>query len=702
MIAGNVRDAVTGDPLAGANVFLRGTVRGTTTGPDGTFRLRSIPEGVYVVVASLIGYESAAFPVTVAGDVSSDALEIRLKPAPVQTDQVVVTASRREQSLQEVPVSMAVVDARQIAARAAVTVDEALRYVSGVNMTMDQVNIRGSSGYSRGVGSRVLLLIDGLPFITGDTGEISWEALPVYQIDHIEIVKAAGSALYGSSALGGVINIITKPIPERAEVRLGLSAGMYDRPRPSEWNWWSGARFNTAGLVSLSTRSGSFGALASVTRSVDDSYRVNDVYHRWNFFTKLAYAFTPTQELSILGNVNLRSHGNFFWWRSLRQATRPADAQLNGNVDSKRGNVSLAFRDLVNDRFFYTLKATYVGNFWRDDSAGRTNNTSASHVTQVEAQATWNAEELGVLTGGIAGNYDVVHSDIFGTHPGVGAAAYAQLEVPVNNVLKVTAGLRVDWQKVSALPSDGRAVPKLGVTWTPVPWTTLRASFGSGFRYPSISEIFTSVTTGVSQVRIVPNENLKPERSESYELGILQRVADELRCDLAVFQNDFRDLIEASVDPGRLVIEFNNVTRARIRGAEISVNSEWLGRHLLIDGGYTYMDPVDLGTNEILKFRPRHLLYATLTVAVGPARFSVDGRYISRMEAIDENLVHLAPILQGDTRVPIKVMDVRLSWDLLLVRLGLSAKNALNYHYVELIGNLAPVRTFVLTLDTII
>ena len=121
-------------------------------------------------------------------------------------------------------------DAAEIRQRNSTSLDDALRYVRGVNMTGTQVNIRGSSGYSLGAGSRVLMLLDGIPFFAGDTGELNFEAIPMGQVDRIEVVKGASSALYGSNALGGVINIITKPIPETPETIVRTYGGMYNRP----------------------------------------------------------------------------------------------------------------------------------------------------------------------------------------------------------------------------------------------------------------------------------------------------------------------------------------------------------------------------------------------------------------------------------------------------------------------------------------
>jgi outer membrane receptor protein involved in Fe transport len=119
--------------------------------------------------------------------------------------------------------------------------------------------------------------------------------------------------------------------------------------------------------------------------------------------------------------------------------------------------------------------------------------------------------------------------------------------------------------------------------------------------------------------------------------------------------------------------------------------------------GYTYIDSRDLSTGEVLKFRPRNTLYGSMQLNIEHLTVEGDYRYMSRVEAIDENLVRFAPIVDGDQRVAIKVVDIRAFYELsgagLPVRVGLNITNIFNYHYVELIGNLAPVRTVMLTLD---
>ncbi len=244
-VRGSVKDAETGRPVIGANVTLRNTFIGASSDSKGIYELERVPPGTYTLSVSMMGYErvmAEGVPIR-GGEVTM--VDISIHAVALQSEPVIVTANRREQSLQEVPVSVSTVTAQTIADRNNITLDDALRYVPGVNMLSDQVNIRGSTGYSRGVGSRVLVLLDGLPYFTGDTGEINWETIPMFEVDRVEVVKGAGSALYGSSALGGVINVITRETPSTPEFRFRVFSGLYDKPRYSEWDWSSKSRFNS-------------------------------------------------------------------------------------------------------------------------------------------------------------------------------------------------------------------------------------------------------------------------------------------------------------------------------------------------------------------------------------------------------------------------------------------------------------------------
>ena len=157
----------------------------------------------------MIGFAASVQSVTLA-EPELVLPDIVLAQEVLETDGVVVIANRREQDVLTVPVSVAVMAPEELAVRNILSLDDALRQFSGVHVQGNQVSVRGSSGFAYNVGSRVLLLLDGLPLLSPDTDGIPFESLPFAQIARIEVLKGPGSALYGGGALGGVINVVTR------------------------------------------------------------------------------------------------------------------------------------------------------------------------------------------------------------------------------------------------------------------------------------------------------------------------------------------------------------------------------------------------------------------------------------------------------------------------------------------------------------
>jgi iron complex outermembrane receptor protein len=701
-IRGDVRDARTREPIVGAFVRIPASPFGTSTDTAGTFLLR-VPAGEVELLVSHIGYRARRIRPMRLEPGSVTTLEILMDEEAVATGPVIVTASRRVQSFEDAPVSMALIDAGEIIARVPVNADEVLRSVSGVSMVDDQISIRGSSGYSRGVGSRVLLLLDGIPLLTGDTGEINWESIPVQQIERIEVVKGAGSALYGSSALGGVVNIITQGVGEETRTLVRSFGGLYDRFPHEGWNWSERRRRLSGVSVTVSGRPAGVGLVVHAHQTMDESHRQNDVAHRYGLYSKIAWEEEGGATWQATGNLVQRLNGNFFWWKSLLEPGLPPDDQQQRWVESTRGSIGLEHRRSIGGGWGLLARAQYYGNDWFDRIGHAVGNRSTSGQLAADAQLTQTLGERALVVAGTAAHVDRVTSNIFGTHPGVGVAIFGQAELRATDDVTLSAGLRWDRQKVSALAGASQVDPRIAVTMRLTPLTTLRGSWGTGFRYPSIGELYTSVTTGFGSVNVVPNPALRPERSMSFEAGVHQVFGDGGAVDAAFFVSEYRQLIEAGVDPLLFVIRFNNVARARIVGAELTAARSWLDGRLLTRAGVTAMEPRDLGRKGPLKFRPRFL--ATATVEWRGAIFQCGGdyRFASRQEAIDDDLVAIADIEDGSERVPIHVVDLRGSFDVnvagIPLRPGVTIKNALNYQYVELVGNLAPPRTFLLTLD---
>lgn len=692
-------------PVIGASVLLLHTTIGTATDTEGKFILKNIPVVRRTLSVSAVGFKTVVYPIP---ENSIEEIVIQLVPSLIQTQTVVVTANKRLQSLEEVPVSMNIIDAKQFEKRNIIAVDDALRYVPGVNFQQSQINIRASSGYSRGVGSRVMMLVDGIPLLAGDTGEITFESIPVFQIDRVEIVKGAGSALYGSGAMGGVINVLTKEIDEHPTMWWRLYGGSYSGPSYDRWKWSDKTRFTNGQLFGFSTRSDDLGVAASIQRVSDDGYREQDWLRRYNGFLKLKYDISPYQSVTFTSNLFQQYRGDFLWWKDLDNALRPADGQRNVNVSSLRFNNAILFKHFVNEDLYYDVKAVHFrGNWFRDSLKNKRMDESISDAVVVDVQGNLTMNEHNILTFGVVGNAERVRSNIFGIHDGSGGALYLQDEYTFANNVSATFGLRHDIQRVVGLQNNQQTNPKIGLRYTVSEEHTVRVSVGRGFRAPSIGELYTSTANTGSAAKVIPSVNLKPEHSWTYEVSSSHILSRYFQIEAAVFQSDFSDLIEGNVQAdiamNAVTVNFINITQARIQGFEISLLTNYFDRSLTVDAHYNYNWAIDTKTKTFLRFRPRHIASTNIEYLFSQFTVGMDYRFISRIETIDDKLVELAPIKNGSQRVDIHIMDLRVIADLaefgLPFRVSLNVNNALGYNYNELIGNVSPPRNVVLTFE---
>ncbi len=700
-ISGVVNSAEDGKPLPGVNVIVQNTVLGAATDADGKFHIEGIPQGTYTLAFSMIGYSRR-----VVGDIEvksheTTSVAVDLFPLPVQTAPVVITATNHEESLSDVPVSVDVVDAKTIMDLNPASVKNVLQYVPGVRMLEDQVDIRGYTGYSLGVGSRVLLLMDGMPLLTGDMGEIVWEMIPVDQVERVEVVKGAASALYGSSALGGVISIITRDIPSAPQTDFRMYSGLYDQPYYSEWKWSDKSRGMDGLYASHSQRFGSFGILAYGGYGADNGFRQNDSYTRWNGFAKLEYDFSPFEQLKLVSSIVHQNQASFYYWNGLNDPLQPDPAQENAQTLTTRWNTDLLFKGFSGDRFSYSIKGQFFSSFLHYDSAGVGNASSLANTANLEAQGAWDSKDNYRLTFGAVGNIDRIIALYYGTHLGLGGAAYLQGELDLASPLRLDAGFRYDIQEIVGIPPWTRLSPKIGVVFSASPTTTLRASVGGGFRAPSMAELY--INEGTPYLPIVPNAGLKPEQSWSFEVGGTQSFSDAVMLDCALYQSDFSNLIEAGFDStgGALKIKFDNVSRARVQGGEVDLKTDLFQRYLQLDFGYTYTWPIDLATGQVLRYRSRNLFYSSASVNYDMFSAGINFRYISKMLSIDDLLQSF--IADWNAQVPVEVFDARVSINMahfgIPVTVGLHVNNLFQYNYVELPGNLGPIRSFMLSME---
>lgn len=685
-------------PLPGANVFVKGSILGSASDKDGFFRINNLPDGNFILVISVVGFNEKNIEIDNIDHSEINLGEIQLVSFPLSTSPIFVTASKHQQNIKDIPVSIASIDKMEIEIRNSVTLDKALQYVPGIHMNQDQISIRGSSGYSRGIGSRVMMLIDGVPFITGDTQGIVPEALAINQVENVEVVKGAASTLYGSNAMGGVINVITKSVESNPVINLKMYGGLYDNPYYNQWKWWSGSRFIHGLKTDYSNKFKNTGVRLAFSQDKDDSYKKNNWSNRINVGGKLEHEFSAYDKLSISGNFMDQKRGNFLYWKDLQNALVPLQSSNGEKIHSIRYFINPSFRKILSDSNFYFINAIWFHNYFDDNIEAGNNSTSDNFNISSQYNISVN---MHFLTFGLNAEYNKVSANIFGNRKGYNSGVFLQDEMRWNEEWFTTFGARFDYFDIDKLGSGYSINPKFGAVFQVNPYTTFRSSLGTGYRFPSMAEAFTSTTA--SGIIVIPNEKLKPERSYSGEVGYNQIISNQVNLDIALFYNRYMDYIESGFTENYQA-RFDNIPKAEIAGIDASLQFMIFNKLVQSRLGYTFIEPRDISNDksEYLKYRPRHLLYSNTNFLYKDFVLGVDYRYLSEYDKIDNEFTAL--ITDGEEKIAVHVVDIRASQKINLgsfpLTISLQVNNLLQYNYIDFIASISPIRHFVLTLDT--
>ena len=695
-VSGKVTDSLN-NPLLRVNIVVLENGKGAATNLDGEYIIGNLSPGTYNLEFSIIGYESKKLRIVLTN--KSITADVVLTEKPVESEQVIVTAGKYEQKISELPVSAEVLGSDMISQKNFSDLEDALRYVPGVNMTDDQISIRGSSGYSRGAGSRVLLAIDGLPFYTGDTGETIWEVVPVTILDHIEIIKGAASSLYGSTAIGGVINLITKKIPKNHIVYFKSYIGAYDKPAYTEWDWSGEYRTFNGQTISYANTYNNIGIAVSFSRLEDTGYRQNNFSKRYIGFIKSDIRLTSASSLMLLANIFNKKSGNFVYWRDSRNALVPPQNDLGQVVKADRNMFGAIYKQVLSDNILLNIKGSYYHTFW--DDGATPDNKSKTDLFRGEVQFNSSFSNSLFVVSGLETSGAQVNSNLFGNPTSFGFGAYSHADWKFDFPLIASLGLRYDYNRLDTLDGSSALSPKFGLNYKFSDDLIFRTSVGTGFRAPTPAEAFTSTST--SGITVKPNPLLKSETNLTIEGGVNYKPFNTITLDLALFNNEFYDFIEPGVDLTDGLIIFDNVTRARIQGFEFQsvINLEQFNTDMTLS--YTYLWARNIEEKKALKYRPRNVFYSRLDYNSHNFIAGADFRYWSRVEEIDNELIDLGLVPDGQLRVDVFVLDLRAGYNLNFydtpLKVFLNANNVLNYNYVELIGNLAPIRNFSLSME---
>ena len=603
--------------------------------------------------------------------------------------------------------SVALMSDSDIAKRAVNTIDEAVGKAPGVQFLSGQVNIRGSSGFVEGLGSRVLLLVDGVPANQGDRGGINWDLLPVDDIERVEVVKGAGSALYGSAALGGVVNLITREVPLGFHARLRLTGGAYANPPHPEWRFRDFTGVHGGADLTSSYGRDDWRGTVTVGGWRSDSYRQQDRRDHWQLAGKGEWQATPDTRLDVSGSWASDQYQEPLAWcergrcDDRGQAYQPFlidTGGLGNHTRSDKGYLAAVLTRAPSERVHWLARASWLRSHFTDFQPRSRDDFGVADRFGGELRGEFRPDGgSSIVTVGGETGLSTITSNIFGSHRQGEYAAYGEGERPLQ-AARLTAGARIDFLTVDGGGLSAVVSPRVGMV-LPAAEGTWRASAGRGFRAPSLAERF--VSTFVNGFRVIPNPNLEPEKAWTFEVGYARPLGSAARVDAALFWTEASLLIEPSVDTIRtsvdtqVVIQFKNVARGRLAGLDVALSANPLTPRLSITLGYMFLYARELAHDMVpqrpLAFRPRHLVTLGADYSVGELDVGADFRYSSRFERVE-----LTPAT--DPRVAAKVLDLRAAWAHGPASIRLLVANALNYLYNYAPRTLEPVRTLSVTL----
>jgi len=653
-------------------------------------------------------------------------LNISLEPESQEISQVVVTADRTEQRVSELTVSMNIIKPATLSQSHITDAQELINKTTGIEVLDGQASIRGGSGFSYGVGSRVLALIDGLPMMSADAGGIKWNFLPLENLSQVEIIKGASSVMYGSSALNGVISFRSAEASNVPLTRFYIEAGVFGKPANRNWVWWNAPRIWSSASFSHLERRGNTDIGVGLSLLADNSYRKynDEILGRVNLRLKHRNAKVRGLVYGLNLGAGTTRKTDFILWDDALTGALVQDTSSVSRLSSRFFTADPFISLNRTERFRHDVRMRFQSSANRFPVRVENNAGSVSLFT--EYQFRYLISDFLNFNAGASENWSNVTSSFFGNHHGLNLAGFAQLEGRPFARLKVSAGVRVE-QNILDGERD-RVVPvfRTGLNWQAGGFTFIRASFGQGYRYPSIAEKHASTTLG--SVKIFPNPFVQAESGWTSEVGVKQGIMlGEMKgqADLSLFFSQNRDMIEYVFglfpDQGTgnygLGFQATNVEQSRIYGseAEIILTRSFGELEATLSGGYTFIYPVEFNsytnrnTDVFLKYRRKHS--AKLSFGIDRNNIEFGLNLYARSKTLDVDDVFLNPetreqILPGffaywqESNTGYILVDGNAGYRFSdAFTLSLAVKNITNTVYMGRPGDIQPHRNFSLRLS---
>ena len=595
-ISGKISDIKSEEPLPLINIGLSGTTKGVVSDNNGEFVLKNISEGTYTLIVSGVGYEKKQIELVVNGNIIG--LDIQLNESVLELDQIVVTATRTERTLKNVPVSIQVLSSRSLEKMQVSNFRDVLEYeMSGVEFTNNggyaNINMLGFGG------KYVLFLIDGERMAGESFDNIDYNRIDMDNIEQVEIVKGASSSLYGSNAVGGVINIISKKPKEKAELSVTTRYGSHNEQQAgitagSKQKWGSvilSGSYKRQDPYLLKDRSPliqEFDGGTVVEQPLGSTYIAG--YKDYNITPKLLFDIGEKIGLEVKAGYYFKErHPGGMDGRKVRDHFYDYTGGLKLNYKiSDNQNLSLSGNYDRYDKYdFYKLLNEKEKNYENEQfriSGLHDIIWDGKHL--IVSGAEYFSENL--LTFMFEDDGENARRDAYTI------SAFSQQEWKLHSRFTLVTGLRYDYHS----QFKGHLTPRLSVMYRPFDRFTLRGGYAGGFRSPTLKELYTDWFHPYGGgFQIIGNKDMKAEVSNNFNLSAELSLGKTLIT--AMTQYSIIDDKVSSVWLNDDTIQYINLGDARIVSTEVSISHQF-GNYLSLRGTYAYVYD-NLGKQSVIR-----------------------------------------------------------------------------------------------------
>ena len=602
-----------GTAISEVSVYLSKT-KWAASDDFGSFQIKNIPFGTYQLKTSRIGFIPVERTITI--DNTAEEIEIVLIEKVYGDVLAIVTATRTAQDLEDVPTPIDVISEQEIKNSGATTLKDILLEQSGISLAPDEKNAIQIQGFDS---DYTLIMIDGQPIIGRTRGALDLSRINVSNVQQVEVVKGPSSALWGSDALAGVINIITKKNTEPFSLNSYLQYG-------------SRNSYDSGTSISFLKKklSGSMGISANGSDGFDlsDSQFGNN-QNPFNAFTlnsKFEYLFSDYTSLTL----SSRFYRNEFKGPTL--ATVQSEVI---EIEEKGWQDDMSFQGRFETTPFSNFKSTFIGystryedlsdTFFEDQLQDniRLNNLQGLDRFELQNDYSWNSEQITTFGGGAS--WEFVRAERYqGKRTQNGNFAFLQHQVYFNEKLYLIAGARLDNHSTY----KSYLSPKVAARYSLNEQINIRASVGQGFKSPDFRTLYLNFDNAGSGYRIFGTKNilaeisafdeqnriskylvdvsnineLEPEYSTAYNIGANFRLHNaSLSGSVNLFRNDAQNLIDAreivELSDGSTIFGYLNINEARTQGIEFETSYSLI-KGLTTSISYQYLDAVEIRTEK--------------------------------------------------------------------------------------------------------